>query len=642
MEEWKHPLLQGELVRREDMLDEIKKNIIAVIADYKDLPPLDSPLLTMQAERLFTGQVVPSRDDWENLTEMLRELATVKEQGQMYEHFISDVSDSLGVSDLEQIRDFIDYIQTLPPVASNVSVVLTPPVMYNIQNIDVQNINQWSQVKLDWTLSDNYLNNPTGHIRLDRSVSEDIDRYRFTIEAGSHRATFERNATANLEHSFPLAWREWFTPQELNDVWLSVQIETIDKRGNETSFSTSGKYPASVRIPQGVLRYEVQYQLDSNSWVEIGRTTNRTLTWDIPRVNGNYRWRVRAIDRNGQETPWLTTGTRFIRFIPDPPPAPTVSVSTTVREATVTWDAAPRADYYEIWHGGEKWAKDNTRGSNTYWARVNANQTRRVVMGQMNEGETYTWYVRAVNEGGSNIGSRKATMKRRVLKTATYNKNGQRVWRGSYERINKDWTRIAHKAGWRTPSYLWQGHWHDANWSSSGNGWFARSGGSYWAYGGQTWGNHMSFSFFNYTSMRNTLRGKDIQKVTIRLTRASGGFMDTHGHAQSTPLYLYNHNRELSDTSTNNLTLYRQNRVAVRNDNQQALASVVFQRGQTRAVSNNGTKRLIQNIVDGHMKGLGIVKYYGNNFNARPPAEDRAYTIFSNNVSIEVEYYDIQ
>lgn len=840
-ETWNHGVSPGDLIYRDELLGDIRKNIISIIQDYVGRGIENEALLTRQANQLFQGDIVPSRTDWDNLNNLLTEISTIKEQGVMYTNFIQDVSNSLGVSDLEQIKAFIDYIQGLAPLPVTANLTLEEPEWYQARNLTYTTTNFWDTTNLAWLLTDNYLRKPTAVITFNMSSSEDIKSYKVIVKAGKFFQEHTRTVREVGSHTISLDWLNWFTPVQLKDASVSVQVITTDKRGNSSSFSTSATYPAQVTIPQGVSRYQVEYKRNGTNWTSAGATnmqnlrfnlpqvdgtyvyrvraldksglytewaestghfihfipkpknptiqigyndkdwykvinvkdstnddwdnaivtwdlsddylardeanigfvingseegvlqynvtitagpyvenytvgpgglkdkaivlkwaewlnevdygksrvsvsvetigirnerllasdfkyspksvdvargvaryevslrigddawiypptvTTKRTTYDLPRRNATYRWSIRALDKSGKYTAWAYSEPRVIRFIPDAPPKPTPKVTTTINEATITWSAVARAEYYEIWHGGEQWAKDNTKGNNRYWSKVDAGKTLSVTHKTMNAGREYTWNVRAVNEGGSAIGSTNATQKKLVQKTATYKSIGTNVWRAGYHRINKNWSKTWNGAAWRHANSkknneLFQGEWHDGDWG----GWKKRSGG-YYAYGGQKWGNHASYIYLDYEKMRTELAGKKITKVEVTLTRKAG----THGWADAKPLYLYNHNKT-ANNNVGNIGMYRANRVEVNNNNQQIAANITFTRGETEVVNTWVTEDLIKNIVNGHMKGLGIVRYYGTYFGSNAPVTPKDYMRLSGDISIKVHYEYVQ
>lgn len=650
LEPWVDTIRQGDVLSKGILLDEIKANLTSVLNDYIGRGVENEATLKQNVATLFTGEVIPSRKDWTTIIAVLKVLSTEKEQGVMYANFMADVSDSLGVSDLIKIKNFIDMIQGLNPLTGNFSMVLNQPARYNVIDPKDTTTDSWNYATISWSLSSNYLVKPTAVISFEESLSEDIDHYELTLTAGNFTKDYTITAGAATALTVTLDWLAWFKPAELGDVYLKGIFRTIDKRGNTVSVTKDIKYPANVPVPQGVSHYELQYKIDNSGWKTITTLTGVSYKWNTPNLNGNYRYRVRALDKNGKYyggkedsiwTDWAYSVERYIRFIPEKPDKPNPKISTTYSVATVTWDAVPRAEWYEIWMGGEGWAKDNTENGNNYWQRMSSTTKRLIILKPLNEGKAYTFYVRAGNEGGSNIGSANATMKKRVLKKKTYKSFDYKIWRTGYD-FKSQWGYISkNKADWRKDSkYLYQGEWKEPDWGTS---WAKRGGGTYWAHENQAWGNHMSFIFFDYVKMRNELKGKRIQKVTISMKRASGtAALNAHGHKQATPLFLYNHNRDnnYSTTTANAFSLYRSDRQRVSNTNAQSVVNAVFDRGETERFTNDKTKKLVQNIIDGHMRGFGMTKYYGTALGTHGTVADKVYMLMDKNVTIDIEYYD--
>lgn len=650
LEPWADTIRQGDILSREILLDEIKANLTSVLNDYVGRGVENEVALKQDVATLFTGEVIPSRNDWNIIINVLKVLSTQKEQGVMYDNFMKDVSDSLGVSDLIKIKEFIDMIQGLNPLSGDFSMTLNQPARYNVIDPKDTTTDAWDYATISWSLSANYLVKPTAVITFDESLSEDIDHYELTLTAGTFTKDYTIVAGAANSITVTLDWLAWFTPAQLNDVYLKGVFRTIDKRGNTVTVTRNVKYPANVPIPQGVKNYELQYRIDNSGWKTITTLTGTSYKWNTPRINGNYRYRVRALDKNGNYyggkegtlwTEWAYSIERYIRFIPEKPDKPNPKVSTTWNSGTVTWAAVPRAEWYEIWINSESWAKDNDSGSNNFWQRIASTSKRSITLKANKPNTSYNFYVKAGNEGGTNTGSVNAKTKARVLKKKTYKSFDYRIWRTGYD-FKSQWGYITkNKADWiRDSKYLYQGEWKEPDWGTS---WAKRGGGTYWAHENQAWGNHMSFIFFDYVKMRNELRGKRIQKVTISMKRASGtAALNAHGHKQATPLFLYNHNRDnsYSTTTANAFSLYRSDRQRVSNTNAQSVVSAVFDRGETERFANDKTKKLVQNIVDGHMRGLGMVKYYGTALGTHGTVADKVYMLMDKNVTIDIEYYD--
>lgn len=424
LEPWLDTINQGDVLSRSVLLDEIKGNMTKVLNDYIGRGIEDEVALKQDVATLFTGEIIPSRKDWTTITDVLRVLATVKEQGVMYENFIVDVSDSLGVSDLIKIKDFIDMIQGLDPLSGSFSMALSEPGRYFVVDPKDSTTNKWDTAKITWSINTNDLTKAKAIISVKESLSEDVSHYVLRLAAGTFVKEYTIPASGNTFEVI-LDWLLWYKPEELVDAYLKGVLTTYDKRGNTSSVSKTVKYSSAVNIPQGVEYYELQYKIDNSGWKTITKTKATEHTWNTPNINGNYRYRVQSLDWNGKKygglegdtyTDWAYSIERYISFTPEKPDKPNPKVSTSYREAIITWDAVPRAEWYEIWMGGEGWAKDNTKNGNNYWQRISSTTKRNIVLKQLNEGKEYTFYVRAGNAGGTNIGSVNGTMKKRVLR----------------------------------------------------------------------------------------------------------------------------------------------------------------------------------------------------------------------------------
>lgn len=640
---WSDSLQYGELLSRTIFLDEIKANIGWLLEDYKGKGVENEAEWQTKTATLFTGIVIPSRADWTILTEVLRELAERKEAGTAYDGFIRDVSDSLGISDLEKIKDFINYIATLPPASAKTTVVLGKPVMYGLTKPVATSVDAFSEtVTLTWNTDGTYLQKPSATFVLQPSMSEDVASYSFKYRSGSHEASVLFSASAPQPAVATLDWLQWFDAETLanaNNVYLNGQTETTDKRGNISYQATEAHYETPVFIPRGIASYEVAYSVDEGGWRPVGIFAQKTTTWALPKENGTYRYRVRALDLNGQYTAWSESDAQYLRFLPDPPDVPIVSVTTTWISATVTWNAVPRAEWYEVWMGDESWAKNNEGSTHNYWQRLEATKTRSVNIHNLNQGKTYTFYVRAGNAGGTNIGSSVATVKVRTLHTVDYNSTWSNVFKTDYNYRDYYGNRTYYKGGWYPTNNVYQGEWVDAPWGTTG--WSCGRGAGYCAWGGQQWGNNMSFIYFDYGRMRNELAGKVIQSVTITVKRINN---TTHGWAEAQPLYLYGHDRwqDWSTSSPNALTLFHGDsyKTPVNVYNQQPIANIQFSYGETENITNAKTIGLVEGIVAGRLMGLGIVKYYGESLYNHAGQTDKAYMILNSTMSIRVNYYD--
>lgn len=657
LEQWYDTVQSGDVVSRAVLLDELKANLIAVLNDYLGKgDDAAETVLIAQAETLFNGTIVPSRDDWNILVESFRLLSIVKERGVMYEAFIADVSDSLGVSDLQRIQSFLDDIQRIPPEPGLLDIVLDEPDNYWVTAPVVTVLDGGNQLSLAWTLDTSALGQASAVFALTESVSEDIASYQIVTTAGSFSRTDILTGIDPTPMPVLLDWKAWFPSTGLADVWLSAALTAIDKRGNRASTPPmQQKYPSGIIIPQGVSLYELEYSLNGGNYIPLIKQIGTSHTWTTPKLTGTYQFRVRAIDLNGQtyggfdgttKSDWASSTPLYLSFIPEKPDRPNPVAETTWHSATITWPAVARAEWYEVWNGGYAWAKanDGLDGHN-YWQRLDATAERRVVIDGLRPDAYHDISVRAGNAGGTNDGYVQAHTLPHVLKSIYYTNSYYNVFQTDYTRYYENWSSSYERDGWMSHTYspyIYQGEWMDEWWGSTSWSW-GRGGGTYGAHAGQLWGNHMSFFFFDLNRIRSEMAGKDIQNVTFDLKRVSGTTaLNAHGFDSAKPLYLYNHRRySWTDTQyADQFKLYFSDGVEATRWSQAPFANIQFDRGETEWISNANSKQMFQNMVDGTMEGIGIAKFYGDSLYDSPNYSDPAYMLLAPHIGIMVHYYD--
>lgn len=651
-EKWYDRVKEGDLVRSDYVLDEIKLNMVNVIKDYAGSGIENEDELIEEANSLFTGDFVPSARDWDLIKHLLSELATVKELGKITNEFLKGINDTLGASDLIEIKDFIDYIQTLSPVTATLEVSLFDPKNYFLEKPIDSTTDNWDHATVSWELR-NPPKTDRCVIEIIPSKSEDVKEYRLNINSGTFQKTVTLTNKDSLTHEFDAYFTQWYPLKDLDKVSVSVSVDVIDKRGNvTTSVHPPVSYPKSVQIQSGVSKYQLQYQKDGSAWKTIIETPNKTHKWDMPRENGTYRYRVSAIDKNGKgygalggngQYTYAYSEPRYIQFIPDPPGRPVIDATSTWHTITAKWKQVARAEYYEVWHDGShgshkdkglKWAKDNTTGKKVYYKKVLSTQKLEVEMMEFGENTKNPILVRAVNEGGSSDASKTVLTKKRTVRTNTYVSTGVRVWETGYARILQNKTRTTFKDRWIPADDLIQGEWVDADWNG---GWACGRGDGYCAYGGQKWGNHMNFIFFDTLKMRADLGGTEVVSVEFEVTRRN---TKGHGHSVATPLYIYGIKRwnNGSVSLSEDFNLYHHTNTLVNFKNQSPITNVKFDWGETEKFSNDKTKAYLNSILSGRYTGLGIAKYYGNTINSDGPIADVAFIRLKPVIKMRVTY----
>lgn len=653
---WQQEPNYRQVVTKGELLRDIKTNIIHLLNDYKGRGIENEAFYTAEVEKLFTGGVVPSLIDWKILNAVLQELSEIKERGAMYQEFVKDVSDSLGVSDLMKIRDFIEYITTLAPVAPEVDVTIDEFPRYSVVNPyatfknNIKEPHKTNQSNVYWEVQPPQ-GIPYARITLHDASSEDIATYTVNFSAGTYSRTYsfdglEMGQLQTAMVNIPIDWQDWFGIS-IQNLTFRIEVIATDKRGNESVTQNNVIYPSTNGLPVGFETFQVEYLPTPNQgWRSLSGTigaNDRSFgPINMLDVDGNHRFRVRGYDPGVGWSPWELTPNYALRFRGDPPGKPNPSATTTINSATVTWKETANTDYYYIyvWQSRER------------IRRVDAGANLTTEITGLNQNTSYNFYVEAVNEWDVTVGSTTAVTKKKVKKTVKYNSLRHRTFNGqSYYNNSTGYSRPGWDGGWsntvngdqphwekaysRTAGSMFQGHWRESSW---GLGYAMRSGG-YRAYDGQSHGNNTTFIEMNYSAMRNTLAGKKITKVEIQLRREGS----SHGWAdKGQPVYLYNHNSEFLPSDA--LAVYGWGRNKITNSNNPSTVTLNFKRNQSHKFSNNNIKKLVQNIVDGHMKGFAFMRYYGGTFNnsAGVPRAPTNYVRFvPKNFHVWVHYEDI-
>ena len=69
---WKQHLNYGDVVSKNELLKDIKENLIRLLNDYKGRGVENEDFYISEVQKMFTGGVVPSKIDWKIMTNVLR------------------------------------------------------------------------------------------------------------------------------------------------------------------------------------------------------------------------------------------------------------------------------------------------------------------------------------------------------------------------------------------------------------------------------------------------------------------------------------------------------------------------------------------------------------------------------------------
>lgn len=608
---WTDNILEGDVPSKSIFFDELKTNLISVIQDYAGAGIENEQNLISQVNTLFIGEIIPSRNDWEIISSVLNHLATVKELGNGYNYFLSDIEDSLGVSDLEKIKNFLDYIQTLGPDKSSVAISMPQPTMYDTVNVSASsNDNFTSNVTINWSVQP--ITPAEGTISFSDGTIEDIESYVLRIAAGSFEDVKKFSKTDSKSYKLSLNWHKWFDvlTQPVN---LIAEVQSIDKRGNYSEIGSQNQsYPSTVKIPAGPKEYVVEWQINSGKWTQLSVTKNLTASQTLAyNTYGPAQYRVKTRDLNsGLETAWAYSNKVTLNNKAPKPGKPAPSGTGDYNFVNVQWKAVAHADYYEIYNG---YSYDEAKKKNQYIKTTGL--TARI--SNLNENTTHRITVRAVNISGFTEGSCQIRTKQRTPKTKTWGLEGVQTYRGGYTFKSYYGYKTSHNKGWRTENEVIQGEWVDYY----EYGWKWRTGGGYWSWSDQAWGINTGYYIIDTADIRNTLKNKRIQSVTIELKREG----TNHGWGTGHPIHWVSHNVTSTKRSGERPGVFG------------ALKSEVeIDRNGISKITDKNTKTLITRIVDGNAAGFGLYKDY----KGQKVRMDKAYMRFTKYLKVSVTYFD--
>ncbi|MDK2600682.1 hypothetical protein QO179_24620 [Bacillus stercoris] len=359
---WNYIPKPGDVVVSDTYFEEIKQNVAAVVSDYTNA----TEDMFTDIENLFTEEVVPSRKDFDTLQKVITLLSETLEDSQTKD-IEAPVEDSLGVSDLEVIRNHIDMLLTVRPKPMDaISLQIDDPEMYDIYNVDVKNDGK-TDPTMDITWKVEGIPNYNGYFVFDKiSPSRDVSYYECFYDYGPSDNMFTcqlyyiADAIENGDSNFfDVNWEGLYTPSTIGKARQSFRVFTVDQRGNRSvQKSVVKSFGSNFKAPLGVKYYEVQYQkgkLNSSgpdpkgSWKTVGKPTATKFTHKVSGAEGKVYYRVRAVDLSGLTTSWhYDNGVTFDPLLPPAPPKNFRCTAQTTTTLTFKWDASARAESYEF------------------------------------------------------------------------------------------------------------------------------------------------------------------------------------------------------------------------------------------------------------------------------------------------------
>lgn len=493
----------------------ISTNLLEVLSDYNVDSVSEQNIYDLVSDKLFVGDVIPSRSDFVLLEQAIAFLySKEKLKGPEVDSLIEN---GIGAGDIHKVYEFINSllkVDPLPPTSISITVpVISVPSMSkatfissgkNDQTVDVQ----WDSNPIE---DENAIITISGF-----SSSEDVWYYICEYAYGrddfpyKSKMYYRSSDFARINNRIQpfLRYDEFFTASTMEKSHHSFSIKAVDVRGNESAtFNKTVKAPATFKTPLGLAKYEVEYQkaplsatypISTRVYVDLYTGTNKSIAHKLSKnQEGTYFYRARYVDLSGQVGDWK--GSAGNKFDPlDPPPVPkNLSGVAGYNDISWKWSEVPTADGYKwkIGYGGTEHITSSEKGSST----------------GLNEDTDYTLYVRAYNKAGmSGWASKKISTKNRPPVRYEVDSEVADVWRTGYYYLGR------HQAGgWYTSGpvkeQIIQGMWIELRDGKNTDG--------VWVKKGQTYGNHKSLIYLNKSSWQTRLAGKEIKKVELYLKR---------------------------------------------------------------------------------------------------------------------------
>lgn len=324
----------GDIVKRSDIY-QFKEELMKLVPAFPGMKP-------SIVNRLFTGDVVPSREDARILKETLKEMikgTALKIDDIWTREFVND--DLLDPDDIGYIRNIISIVKNQGPVvnpnmtAEYVSTYLTAPHSITATGVGPHS----SLVALQWAPST--MTKGGFLIKTKPSISRNLLFYRVHYNFRRNTKTRLVNGkTANNPELFHTLFQ--YTPQMFEDGGISHAGDAregeifIVKDGGTTfdeiyvrAVDTEGHYspPSYVKIEQGssqpktignIHYYNVEYQVadidatqpnTAGDWFAADAYVTGNSTQVMLRTNGSVWFRIYGVSQTGERTDYTYTTT---------------------------------------------------------------------------------------------------------------------------------------------------------------------------------------------------------------------------------------------------------------------------------------------------------------------------------------------
>ncbi|PFK99770.1 hypothetical protein COJ01_17005 [Priestia megaterium] len=522
-----------EYIGTRQYFNEIQANALQVLEDYV-VDSKEEQNMYASAEGLFSGDIVPSRNDFVTIENIL---GLIAKKESTYKDEVDDlIEDGLGAQDIHKIYAFFDRLTKIPPQApANISLSFSDIPHLNIADGSVSNNGQSDlTVDIKWNPTD--LEIGTCAINIGSDLTEDISYYSIDLTVGFTDYSCTHTLIYRLEDLEAMNRQIDVAMDHINFEHLSSSKQTryefnavaVDKRGDVSSHYS--KLYNVDDVPLGVKSYQLCAQqkdlLDQKVIKQYYDIYNGTAKAYVHKVTGNvdgvYHYAVRLYDKNGRISPWF--------YIPDkvkldplkPPAAPKPYVKQVDTDSMVfEWPYVKDADRYEI---------DPLYSTVPNWI-ITYNSKE---ISSLQENTLYSVRIRAINRAGSSAWvTVSGRTKAKPIVTYTQKNIRSRTWRTAYfiHKQNGSITRPAAEYRYELDNNeVIHGEWIELR-DKIESGIAVKKG--------TKWGNHKSLYFLDYAGWQSRLKGKEIVDVKFYIRRKT----TPHGYPDDGRfLHVWSHN----------------------------------------------------------------------------------------------------
>lgn len=583
---WPEGPASYEWISGRKYFEDIRENAISVLGDYQ-IETMEEMDIVVALNTIFTGNVVPSRQDFRCLEDALHLIA--EKEYTVKKDIDELIEDGLGAQDIHIVYKILLDLSKIPPYQpTNFSIVVDQPSMYGIQSASATNKGVLdTSIHLKWEAES--IPKTLCYVYIDEPLNDDLAYYEIDLITGfsdfdvSYHLFYRAEDIERLGNKiyFPLDQSSYQNRSRTQESICGFSAIAVDKRKQKSINHSLVKVMEKpyLGISHFVVRNEIYALSGAHAIKPYGEPLyvgpNQSYTHHVDGdTSGFYHYTVKVVDKGGSESDWFAFGPVKIDTyvppveeepIPTPPspppipapeppvepkpepepeppiPAPPVVAPPPVEPAPPTPIPpapleAPKPTVSNIGMTYATITWKAVKNADSYEIKINnlyRIQTTSHEYTTLKEGSSYTVQVRSINKTSASAWtsiSFKTTA--RPILTKEVPVSDYRCWRSRYHIKYQNGRQSYPAGGWRNdvPGEVIHGEWVELR-NKVQDGLAVKEG--------TRWGNHKSILFVDHAAWRKLLAGKEIVKVEMYLKRLN----TTHGFANDgRVLNVYTHN----------------------------------------------------------------------------------------------------